>query len=136
MRPAHLLLACALLAAPSAAQAGGVRRPATQALTPTPANLAPKREVPLASAQVVGRVVDHQGQAIPGVTVVATHADRRGPAPRRVKSDRDGQFRFALPPGEYVFVALDRELSGATPAMAVARALDVVLVVTRAMTSA
>ncbi|MBL8624064.1 MAG: carboxypeptidase regulatory-like domain-containing protein [Myxococcales bacterium] len=132
MRPAHLLLACALLAAPSAAQAGGVRRPATQA----PTNLAPKREVPLASAQVVGRVVDHQGQAIPGVTVVATHADRRGPAPRRVKSDRDGQFRFALPPGEYVFVALDRELSGATPAMAVARALDVVLVVTRAMTSA
>lgn len=132
MRPAHLLLACALLAAPSAAQAGGVRRPTS----PAPTSLAPKREVPLASAQVVGRVVDHQGQAIPGVTVVATHADRRGPAPRRVKSDRDGQFRFALPPGEYVFVALDRELSGATPAMAVARALDVVLVVTRAMTSA
>lgn len=131
MRPAHLLLACALLAAPSAAQAGGVRRPAP----PAPTSL-PTREVPLASAQVVGRVVDHLGQAIPGVTVVATHADRRGPAPRRVKSDRDGQFRFALPPGEYVFVALDRELSGATPAMAVARALDVVLVVTRAMTSA
>lgn len=131
MRPAHLLLACALLAAPSAAQAGGVRRP-----SPSAANLAPKREVPLARAQVVGRVVDHAGQAIPGVTVVATHADRHGPAARRVQSDRDGLFRFALPPGEYVFVALDRELTGATPAMAVARALDVVLVVTRAMTSA
>lgn len=130
MRPAHLLLACALLAAPSAAQAGGVRRP-----SPSP-TLTPRPEVPLASAQVVGRVVDHQGQAVAGVTIVATHADRRGPAPRRVKSDRDGQFRFALPPGEYVFVALDRELTGATPAMAVARALDVVLVVTRAMTSA
>ncbi len=132
MRPAHLLLTCALLAAPSAAQAGGVRRP----LSPPPSNLAPRREVPLASAQVVGRVVDPQGKSVSGVTVVATHAHRHGPAPRRVKSDRDGQFRFALPPGEYVFVALDRELTGATPAMAVARALDVVLVVTRAMTSA
>ncbi|MBK9030513.1 MAG: carboxypeptidase regulatory-like domain-containing protein [Myxococcales bacterium] len=125
MRPAALALALALVVGPAQALAGGVRRPA-----PAP-ELAPR-----VTAQITGRVVDPAGKALAGVTVVATHADRHGPAPRRVRSDRDGQFQFALPPGEYVFVALDRELTGATPAMAVARALEVVLVVTRAMTSA
>ena len=125
MRLAPLALACALLAVPTAAQAGGVRRP-----TPPAPELAPR---PVAT--IVGRVVDHLGHGIAGITVVATHADRGGWAPR-VKSDRDGAFRFALPPGEYVLIALDRELAGATPAVSVARALDVVLVVTRAMTSA
>ena len=75
MRPAHLLLACALLAVPSAAQAGGVRRPAT----PAPTNLAPKREVPLASAQVVGRMTAAFGLGqILGPAIGGWLADRTG----------------------------------------------------------
>lgn len=130
MRAALLALASVLTINATSATAGGVvRRPA-----PSP-ELAPR-----ATAQVIGRVVGEDGAAVAGVTVLATHArpdgTQRPVRHRAVKSDRDGQFRLALPPGEYVFIALDRELSGSTPALAVARALDLVLVVSRAVTSA
>ena len=129
MRVTLLALASVLMIGAASATAGGVRRP-----TPSP-ELAPR-----ATAQVMGRVVGEDGAAVAGVTVIATHSRPDSAKPplrnRTVKSDRDGQFRLALPPGEYVFIALDRELTGSTPALAVARALDLVLVVSRAVTSA
>ena len=133
MRVTLLALASVLMIGAASATAGGVRRPArSAAMSP---ELAPR-----ATAQVMGRVVGEDGAAVAGVTVIATHSRPDSAKPplrnRTVKSDRDGQFRLALPPGEYVFIALDRELTGSTPALAVARALDLVLVVSRAVTSA
>lgn len=129
MRARLLALASVLTIGAASASAGGVRR-----APPTP-ELAPR-----ATAQVSGRVVGEDGAAVAGVTVLATHArpdgTKRPVRHRAVKSDRDGQFRLALPPGEYVFIALDRELTGSTPPLAIARALDLVLVVSRAVTSA
>lgn len=117
-----LVVVVCTLALPGVARAGGTRRPPARAAAPT-SELA---------AQIDGRVVDAHGNAVAGVTVLATRADQRvvGRAHPRVESDRDGKFHFALPPGEYVFVALHRQLAGLTPALHVLRALDVVLVVT------
>lgn len=114
-------LACAglAIAIPATASAGTRRAP-------------PRAVVPGAecSAEVVGQVVDLDGKAMAGVTVLATRARPDGREHPRVESDRDGKFRFALPPGEYVFVALHRRLAGLTPPMQVVKALEVVLVLT------
>lgn len=110
-----------VLALPRVAIAGGTRRTPARAVAPSSEG----------SAQINGQVVDADGKAIAGVTVLATRSNVRvGTRHPRVESDRDGKFHFALPPGEYVFVALHRHLAGLTPAMPVLRALEVVLVVT------
>jgi hypothetical protein len=125
----RLVLAAAIIAlsflslAPASAWAGGVPRPHRAA-----------EVTPDGGAAVTGRVVDPAGNAVAGITVLAARADR-GPL-RRAKSDRDGVFRFALPPGEYVFLALDHALAGATPAMSVQRSLAVTLTVERDALSA
>lgn len=108
------------VALPGAAMAGGTRR------APSSASM-PGAEC---SAEVWGQVVGADGKAVAGVTVLATRARPDGTAYPKVESDRDGKFRFALPPGEYVFVALHQKLAGLTPAMQVVRALEVMLVLT------
>lgn len=112
-----LALAGAAIALPTAASAG-TRRAAPRPIVPCTE----------CSAAVMGQVVDQDGNAMAGVTVLATRARPDGREHPRVESDRDGKFRFALPPGEYVFVALHRRLAGLTPAMQVMKALEVVLV--------
>jgi|GEM_PF-2873010 len=116
------------VAVPSVARAGGTRRAPTRAAV-TAAVTAAETSSERASARIDGRVVDVDGKAVAGVTVLATRAHPDGRAHLRVESDRDGKFHFALPPGEYVFVALHRHLAGLTPAMQVLHALSVVLVV-------
>jgi hypothetical protein len=121
---ALLVLALALVAAPRLASAGGMRRAPARPAEPSAST----------DAVINGQVVDVDGHAVAGVTVLATRAFSKG-APAagrvhpRVESDRDGKFHFSLPPGEYVFVALHRELAGMTPAMRVLHALEVVLIV-------
>lgn len=114
------VVALALIAGPGLARAGGTRRAPSRAIEPSSE----------AAAIIDGRVVDVDGKAVAGVTVLATRAQPDGRVHPRVESDRDGRFHFALPPGEYVFVALHRHLAGLTPAMRVLQALEVVLVVT------
>lgn len=109
-----------VVGAPHVASAAGTRRALARAT----------ERSSQASALIDGQVVDGDGKAMAGVTVLATRAHPDGRAHPRVESDRDGKFHFALPPGEYVFVALHRNLAGLTPAMHVLRALEVVLVVT------
>lgn len=122
MRLAAAVVAALTLLAPVAAQAGGVRR-APRAVEAAPTG-----------AAIHGRVVDPEGRAIAGVTVLAARTDR-GPL-HRTRSDRDGGFRFSLPAGEYVFFVLDRALSGLTPAMVARASLAVTITVERAATSA
>jgi hypothetical protein len=120
VRGAGALLALGfVLVAPRIASAGGTRRAPSRAVEPSSE----------ASAVINGTVVDVDGKAMAGVTVLATRAKPDGRVHPRVESDRDGKFHFALPPGEYVFVALHRNLAGLTPAMRVLRELEVVLVV-------
>lgn len=114
-----VLVALGVLAIAPAVASAGTRR--------APARAVESRSEAL--SVVDGKVVDVDGKAVAGVTVLATLAHPNGRVHPRVESDRDGKFHFALPPGEYVFVALHRTLAGLTPAMQVLRALDVVLVV-------
>ena len=52
------------------------------------------------SAAIRGRIVDEQGQTVPGVTVTLTNP--RTGSTRTSDSDHEGLYRFAgLPPGEY-----------------------------------
>src|SRR5688572_25086171 len=61
--------------------------------------------------ELVGKVVDHTGAVLPGVSVVLTGPDRR-----TATTNERGEFTFvALLPGQYVLVA---ELPGFTSARA------------------
>ncbi len=110
-----------VLTIPRIASAGGTRRAPARVAAPSSES----------TAHINGKVIDADGKAIAGVTILATRSDVRGGTRHpRVESDRDGKFHFVLPPGEYVFIALHRHLAGLTPAMPVLRALEVVLTVT------
>lgn len=90
----------------------------------------------IATANVVGRVVDALGNAVADVTVVATPSEPGSArASTRARTDRAGRFRFAgLTPGDYVFVTIHgAHGSSVSPVMPVesgnAGGLEVVLIV-------
>jgi hypothetical protein len=88
------------------------------------------------STEVIGRVVDGQGHAVAGVSVIAqrTTGDAR-PAHRTAISDRFGRFRLiGLPPGEYWFIGFHGDHPfGVTPAMPVVDRLEVAITLDQAV---
>ncbi|MEZ4400368.1 MAG: carboxypeptidase-like regulatory domain-containing protein [Kofleriaceae bacterium] len=133
MRPITAVVLVSLAMATGTAAAGGLRRGAVPPAERTASG--PPARASADVATVIGRVTSPAGEAVGGVTVLAADVRSQDRPHRRVQSDRAGQFRFALPPGEYVFLALDRDLAGSTTPMTVARALEVVLVVSPAALS-
>ena len=84
-----------------------------------------------ARSQVEGRVVDREGGAVAGVTVVVRPVGlivSIGAAARSFETTTDAVGRFHLdgvPPGTYWFVAFDLSSSGTTPAIPILDRLDV-----------
>ena len=91
---------------------------------PTP-KARPARATSAQPAQVVGAVVDREGTAVGGVTVVARPVGlpiSLGVAARvfETVTDSAGHFTFnGLPPGTYWFVAFEVASSGSSPAVPV-----------------
>jgi RNA polymerase sigma factor (sigma-70 family) len=78
----------------------------------TPAD--PPAASPLSGA-VEGRVLDTDGNGLPGATVTAwsTRSDRASPREQVVQADAHGHYRIPLPPGRYVLRATSPDFAQA-----------------------
>jgi hypothetical protein len=112
MRRGFIVLVIAMCVATSAI-AGTARTPATH------------------RSQIEGRVVDREGSAVAGVTVIVRPVGlvvTMGASARQLETVTDAVGKFHLdgvPPGTYWFVAFDLELSGTTPAIPIVDRVDV-----------
>jgi len=78
--------------------------------------------------QITGEVLDREGGACVGVTIIA-RGSSRALATFETTTDASGRFRLdGVPAGTYWFIALDAGRSGSSPALPVSTGhLDVVL---------
>jgi hypothetical protein len=78
--------------------------------------------------QITGEVLDREGGAAAGVTIIARDSGRARQSFRTITDDT-GHFRLdGLPAGTYWFIALDAGSTGTSPALPVSSGhLDVVL---------
>lgn len=105
-------VAAAAIAA-SLASASALAAPATRANAP----------------QIRGEVVDREGAAVAGVTVIAKAVKQIHHRAFSTITDAAGRFHLdGLPAGSYWFIALDSALAaGSTPALPVSGHLEVVI---------
>ena len=82
-------------------------------------------------SQVEGRVVDREGTAVAGATVIVRPVGlivTIGLVARSFETTTDAGGRFHLdsvPPGTYWFVAFDLDSSGTTPAIPIVARIDI-----------
>jgi hypothetical protein len=105
----------------------GVAAPALASSSDHTRSARSRAERPVFRTEVVGFVVDADGRAIAGVSVIATPVRSPRPIGSSTVTDRHGRFRMiGLPPGDYWFIGIHGDHPfGITPALPVGERLEV-----------